>query len=51
MPVNINVSEVEEGDRDNFNVLTSPFIVFLYFFYLNILVNLKFEGYFFEKSP
>lgn len=31
MPVNINVSEVEEGDRDNFNVLTSPSIVFQYF--------------------
>lgn len=44
MPVNINVSEVEEGDRDNFNVLTSPFNIL---FHLIILVNLKFEGYFF----
>lgn len=31
MSVNINKSEVEEGERDNFNVLTSLFTVFQYF--------------------
>lgn len=31
MSVNINESEVEDGERDNLNVLTSPFTSFQYF--------------------